>query len=283
MEEFAAAAKTLGKESKAVDAIEETVDTLSKKGVKAIEADRRVLFDEKRPIHDRRHLQDQKELSELEILAKNSKPIEILNEGASPEFKKQLIKWVENLDPHERIFLAETDVKVVACEMVKDHFPELSEATAGIWFEKRNRIYLPEKVFSKTRNNPAPEFHLRHEFGHAFNDHSVFRENEFSRSKDFQELFLDAYKSLDKNDLMSLPYSSNEDEYISLLNKGIPVYNPDYSRHEVFADLYAHITGVGARTVYSEEVEKKFGSKCGDHIRQIVKDYMEKKLKQGLL
>lgn len=276
MEEFATAAKTIGKESKAVKAIEETVDTLSKKGGRAMELGGDLVTNVKRKIHDKRHLKD---IDDLAIIAKGF-DVKIENRGASPAFMAKLEKIAEELDPHEKLFLSERNIEIVGCKTMKSVRPDSVSNTAGMYVRSEKRIYIPEKVYAHEIDNPAAEFHLRHEFGHAFNDFSEFQDP-FSNTKAFKTLYDNVYDNLDEATREKLRLTKTYKEYASLGGESGLRYSPEYSRHEVFADLYGHITGIGARTEYSEILENAFGEKCENHIRDIVIDYMNKLREKG--
>lgn len=276
MEEFAAAAKGLGKESKAIDAIEETVDTLSKKGGRSMELGGDLVTSTKRKIHDRRHLKDVEELANIA----RGYEIKIDNQGASPEFMDQLKKYIDRLDPHEKIFLAERNIEVVGCKTMRSVRPDSASNTAGMYVRSEKRIYVPEKVYAHEIDNPAVEFHLRHEFGHAFNDFSEFQDP-FSNTKAFKTLYDEVYDQLDQATIEKLRLTKTYKEYAALGGDNGLRYSPEYSRHEVFADLYGHITGIGSRTEFSELIERAFGKNCEKHIREIVVDYMNKLRQKG--
>ena len=167
MEEFAAAAKTLGKESKAVDAIEETVDDLAK----AKPSRKQIEEFEKRG--------DVKPTGAKDDLESRGYPNEGNDSGIGKEVKRREIippskdfvgrvaKLVETLAPNERAFLKAKEIEVIPVNKMTDVIGDEGLNFGGLY--KEGKIYLAE-VSSKT-DLPITdhEFIIRHEFGHALN------------------------------------------------------------------------------------------------------------------
>lgn len=271
MESFAVEAKRLGKGPDAAATIEDAVDTLARRGGRAIELNEDKLFTDKRQIHDRRHL---KNTEDLQDLVKGIE-IDVLSDGASDAFVSKLAKFVDALDPHEKHFLDKNKIKISACRTVPEKVPGSSPNTAGMWVPGDNTIYIPEKVYLQEIDNPAVEFHLRHEIGHAFNDASHVNEYEYSMESAFRKSYKTSFDKVPEEHKSKFNFSRDRDHWNSLTDEERKTHNdPVYSAHEVFADLYAHVTGFGVRTEYSESLEKCYGNECSEFVRKKVEEYI---------
>jgi hypothetical protein len=219
-------------------------------------------------------------------------PVEIKHLGGSAEFAKKVEGFVEALDPQEKIFLSEHNIKIAVVNMVRDAKPMEGAAVGGLWVPAENTIYIPQKVFERMADNPAVAFHLRHELGHAFNDMKFGNycskiDGPFSSLKDFREKYVNAFDKMTEDEKRTMRLTRDMDDYkarleeekrLDALNPNrtdkISWYNPSTSRHEVFADLYAHATGEPLKNRVSELMEKHFSHDCEEYVREKVSEYI---------
>lgn len=220
-------------------------------------------------------------------------PVEVRHLGGSAEFAKKVEGFVDALDPQEKVFLSEHNIKVAVVNMVRDAKPMEGAAVGGLWVPAENTIYIPEKVFERMADNPAVAFHLRHELGHAFNDmkfgnYSSRIDGPFSNLKDFREKYVNAFDKMTEEEKRTMRLTRDLDDYkariaeedrLNALNPNrtdkIAWYNPSTSRHEVFADLYAHATGEPLKNRVSELMERHFSAECEEYVRARVTEYID--------
>jgi hypothetical protein len=213
--------------------------------------------------------------------------ITVTNDGATEAFANRVQDLVNNLDPHEKMFLENKNTEIIAVRNINDKFPKQSPNTAGLYDLKENKIYIPEQVGRAGRPNPAEAFHLRHEIGHDFN---LNRDMPLSQKDDFKAMYNSAYDAMDTAEQRKLGLTKTDDEYAKRMSdytkdaaaaaaQGRPFLervplNPVESRDEVFSDLYAHTTGEPLKTGYSQDIENAFSQNCEGFVQAAIERYI---------
>jgi len=159
-------------------------------------------------------------------------------------FAAELTRILERLSPGERTFIADHSIKIKPIRMVQDKFPQ--KAHLGACYDRsENTIYVPEQVlkFGKPVPNYDLEFAFRHEFGHAFNAKSDSLGQYISELPEFRAALRQDIKhiSAEKLEDMQLSYPKIEE-----------------LRDEVFADMYAHATGLQSNNPRSMQMKELF-------------------------
>ncbi|HEY9717384.1 MAG TPA: hypothetical protein V6C69_07945 [Trichormus sp.] len=211
----------------------------------------------------------------------------VTNDGATEAFASRIQDLVNNLDPHEKMFLEANKTEIIAVRNINDRFPNQSPNTAGLYDVTNNKIYIPERVGRVGNPNPAEAFHLRHEIGHNFN---LKRDMNLSEQDAFKAQYNTAYDAMSKADQRKLGLTKTEDEY----QKRLADYNrdaataeaagrtfleraplsPSASKDEVFSDLYAHTTGEPLKTDYSQDIENAFSKDCEGFVQAKIERYI---------
>lgn len=166
----------------------------------------------------------------------------------SEAFKMELNQAIERLSKQEKEFLQEHQIEIKAVRRITD-VPDTSQRMAGCFKPNENTIYVPEELFQKgrwTQNNDL-EFILRHEFGHAFNANKLQFGHWLSNERRFTKVFADEFNKVppDMQDILMLS------------EKFKPL---ERAREEVFADMYAHASGLQSTNPYSQLMKKYFPS-----------------------
>lgn len=165
----------------------------------------------------------------------------------SEAFVSELKRVRETLSEAENQFLTKHGIDVRPVRRLEDIKPGIDPQTAGIYDPSENAIYIPEEVMSKGqwRQNPDVMFEIRHEFGHALNAKSHPFGEAISDTKDFIQAFNGDFKKMSPQLKDTLRLSENF--------KDIRM-----ARDEVFADLWAHSTGLLSNNPYSQLMKEQF-------------------------
>jgi len=167
--------------------------------------------------------------------------------AASDSFKRMVELAVESLDPIEEAHLAKHNISVRTVRRITDIYPELSEGTAAI-FDLKNKLILVAEEVAPSRiweRNKDVMFILRHEYGHAFNVTHLTDKFPISDLKSFRNCFNEDISRLGEETLKGLRLDISPEELTT-------------TRDEVFADLYGHSTGIGAKNEYSQRMKAAF-------------------------
>lgn len=166
----------------------------------------------------------------------------------SEKFVAQLERLIESLDPDELEYLRQRGIRIEAVRRVNDIFPDMEQATLGIYNPDNKTIYIAEEMLSlgKWKPNFDVMFELRHEYGHAYNATA----HKFGDWLSDREDFINAFKKDFEN--LSL------DVQIELKLTSPPKRNLSAIRDEVFADIYAHSTGLQSNNPYSQKMKASF-------------------------
>lgn len=164
----------------------------------------------------------------------------------SDRFITELQHSVERLSESERNFLRQHGIQVKAVRRITD-VPEATDKLGGCYLQADKTIYIPEEIFRNgqwVKNNDLP-FVLRHEYGHALNTKAHPFGDPLSDKREFIEAF--------NQDFRVMPSQIKETLQLSEKYKTI-----NATRDEVFADLWAHSTGLASNNPYSQMMKEKF-------------------------
>ena len=164
-------------------------------------------------------------------------------------FAAELTRILQRLSPGERSFIADHGIKIVPIRMIKDKFPQ--KAHFGACYDRsENNIYVPEQVFKLGRPvaNYDLEFAFRHEFGHAYNAKSDSLGRYISEEAEFRAAFKQDIKTASPEKIRELQL-----DFATL----------EEARDEVFADMYAHATGLQSHNPRSEQMKDLFPNCLG--------------------
>jgi len=130
---------------------------------------------------------------------------------------------------------------------ISDIKPEMGHNMAGIYEPSNKTIYLAEQSWSHGlwQNNDDMMFVLRHEFGHAYNATANTLGDWLSDSPKFIKAFNSDKAKLSKEILDELQLSEK-------------FKSPVLARDEVFADMYAHSSGIKSNNPYSMKLKTAF-------------------------
>jgi hypothetical protein len=169
---------------------------------------------------------------------------------------KKLDEAYERLHPMEKEFLNRHDIKVTAVgRAINADLPGLTERTLGYYAHQSKTIGIASEVNSRGRwiPNEHVELTLKHEIGHAFN-----RLTDAERTGKLiseRPAFVRAYN----RDIRKL-----SDDVLQSL--GLSRENPRRSGDEVFADLYAHASGVVTTDGATNKIKRCF-PRCFEYVR----------------
>lgn len=166
----------------------------------------------------------------------------------SEKFVAQLERVIESLGSDELEYLRQRGIRVEAVRRVNDILPDMDRATLGIYNPDNRTIYIAEEVLSlgKWRANFDVMFELRHEYGHAYNATAHKFGDWLSDREDFVNAFNKDFENL------------SLDVQIELKLTSPPKRNLSAVRDEVFADIYAHSTGLQSNNPYSKKMKASF-------------------------
>lgn len=162
----------------------------------------------------------------------------------SPRFITELKQVIDSLSYGERAFIAKHDIQIKPIRRVMDKFPEKG-GLGACYDTTENTIYVAEEVpkLGKFVANYDLEFAMRHEFGHAYNAKWHKFGEYISESREFRAAF--------KQDIQNIPANRLEELQLSFRTK-------EQIRDEVFADMYAHGTGLESWNPRSLKMKELF-------------------------
>jgi hypothetical protein len=175
----------------------------------------------------------------------------------SEKFARQLERVIESMHPDELEHLNEKGIKIIAVRRINDIKPTLDLDTLGIYDPDSKAIYIAEEMLSKGKWQPNFDvmFELRHEFGHALNATSRKFGEWLCDEPAFRNAFKEDFKHISQDTLLELRLTIEKRKSLS----GI--------RDEVFADIYAHSTGLESNNPYSQKIKATFPS-CLKYMRE---------------
>lgn len=165
----------------------------------------------------------------------------------SEKFAAHLQRAIDSLDPFEAQHLSDNHIKIKPVRRISDIKPEMGHNMAGIYEPSNKTIYLAEQSWSHGlwQNNDDMMFVLRHEFGHAYNATANTLGDWLSDSPKFIKAFNSDKAKLSKEILDELQLSEK-------------FKSPVLARDEVFADMYAHSSGIKSNNPYSMKLKTAF-------------------------
>lgn|GEM_PF-959094 len=163
---------------------------------------------------------------------------------ASPEFVASVKHVLARLSEGEREFLAKHDVAIKPIRQISDKYPK--KGNLGACYDpSENTIYVGEKVlrYGEVVPNYDLDFGFRHEFGHAYNAKFDSLGHYVSELPEFRTALKQDIKgiSAEKLEELQLDFSTLEE-----------------LRDEVFADMYAHATGLQSSNPRSVQMKELF-------------------------
>lgn len=175
----------------------------------------------------------------------------------SEKFVAQLGRVIESLEPDELEFLKAHDINIAAVRRITDVFIDRNPKTLGVYDPKSKTIYLAEEMqaFGHWCSSNDLMFGLRHEFGHAFNATSHPLGDWVSDRRKFIEAFNRDFVRLTPQEKSDLMLSPAHRERIS------------DARDEVFADMYAHASGLKSNNGYSQKMKVAFPN-CLQYLKE---------------
>ena len=169
-------------------------------------------------------------------------------ERATDRFVTSLRETIEGLSEHEKNFLAEHRIEIKPVKRITD-VPETDQHLGGCYKQRDRAIYIPEELFHRgawTKHNDVA-FVLRHEFGHAFNANKGRFGEYLSNDKRFARVFTEDFNKIPEH----------VKDTLLLSEKFKPI---ELARDEVFADMYAHASGLESNNRYSQLMKQYFPS-----------------------
>lgn len=172
----------------------------------------------------------------------------------SEGFVRELQTALDTLSETENSFLKEHGIRVQPVRRIQDVMPNLDKRTAGIYDPTEKTIYVAEEAWSmgQWRKNSDVMFELRHEFGHAWNAKSDPFGEWLSESQDFRAAFRQDIANISPEKLDELQLSFDRIAR---------------QRDEVFADMYAHASGIPSNNPRSIQMKELF-PKCFEYVQQ---------------
>ncbi|CAN5316094.1 hypothetical protein BH11CYA1_BH11CYA1_41080 [soil metagenome] len=166
----------------------------------------------------------------------------------SEKFALEIKRIADSLDDEELSFLATKGIQIAPIRRMTDLFPDDLPSMLGCFDRNHKRIFLAEEVWSREGwiKNTDAMFGIRHEFGHAFNALT----NKFGMYLSEGEEFVAAFKS----DYSKLTPTQIKD--MQLFTEKRVTW--EQLRDEIFADMYAHSTGLTTNNPGSIKMKNAF-------------------------
>lgn len=169
----------------------------------------------------------------------------------------RLREAVECLSGGEKNFLQQHEIQIKPVRRLEDIKPGIDRKLAGMYDPTEKTIYIPEEVwsFGEWRPNNDVLFQVRHEFGHAYNAKAHPLGDWLSDVPEYRKAFRRDFDMLSLEQLDELRLSSKY--------KPLPL-----ARDEVFADAYAHSTGLESNNPYSQKIKQAF-PRCLQYLKEL--------------
>ncbi|CAN5176336.1 hypothetical protein BH11CYA1_BH11CYA1_45770 [soil metagenome] len=179
----------------------------------------------------------------------------------SDKFVTHRKRAIDSLDPDELQYLDEQNIRIQAVRRITDIKTARSPKTLGIYDPESKSIYIAEEVFSLNswKANTDIMFELRHEFGHALNATAHKFGDWMSNEPGFKAAFKQDFAALSTEQLEHIQFKASFQSNLELI------------RDEVFADVYAHSSGLDSNNPYSKMLKAAFPN-CLKYMRE---DFMK--------
>lgn len=166
----------------------------------------------------------------------------------SETFVRQIERISQSLDQAELDHLEKHGIKIVAVRRIGNVNKSADSSTLGIYDTGSKTIFIAEEAMSRGRwvMNTDTVFAIRHEFGHALNATADRFGEYLSNSPKFRAVFKQDFDLLGEGRINELRLAPAYKSRIELV------------RDEVFADLYAHSTGLTSNNSYSQNIKAAF-------------------------
>ncbi len=166
----------------------------------------------------------------------------------SEKFVLEIKRIADSLDDEELGFLAKNGIQITPIRRMTDLFPDDLPSMLGCFDRNHKRIFLAEEVWSREGwiKNTDAMFGIRHEFGHAFNALTDKFGMYLSESEEFAAAF--------KSDYLKLTPTQIKD--MQLFTEKRVTW--EQLRDEIFADMYAHSTGLTTNNPGSIKMKNAF-------------------------
>ena len=166
----------------------------------------------------------------------------------SEKFVRQIERIAQSLEQAELDHLEKHGIKIVAVRRIGDVNRFADRSTLGIYDAGSKTIFIAEEVMSRGEwiANTDSVFATRHEFGHALNATADGLGEYLSNSPKFRAVFIKDFELLGQDRINELRLSPAYKSRIELV------------RDEVFADLYAHSSGLTSNNSYSQNMKVAF-------------------------
>lgn len=186
------------------------------------------------------------------------KPKSISDSLPSALFERELAKVIDTLTPYEKEFLAKHNIEIKAVKRICEATDTGSQRAAACYDRGEKVILVAEEVLEgrEWKRSFDLSFMLKHEFGHAYNDLKFKSEDWLSNNSIFRQ----CYKKDLEQIMKEAPYIFSGTKLDS------KAFNAEAIRDEVFADLYAHSSGLTTRSEYSQRILKYFKN-CADYMK----------------
>lgn len=163
----------------------------------------------------------------------------------SMHFLSEIQEAIDSLPKVERDFVREHKVKIKPVRRISDVIPGAEPNLPGVFDPSENTIYMAEEVQSlgQWRHNPDTHFAIRHEIGHAANAKLHPFGEWMSEGAEFRVAFRQDISGITPARLRDLRL-----EYAHIASL----------RDEVFADLFAHTTGLRSNNPRSQSILELF-------------------------
>ncbi len=166
----------------------------------------------------------------------------------SEKFALEIKRIADSLDDEELGFLAKKGIQITPIRRMTDLFPDDLPSMLGCFDRNHKRIFLAEEVWSRESwiKNTDAMFGIRHEFGHAFNALTDKFGMYLSESKEFVAAFKSDYSKLTPTQIKDMQLFTEKRVTWEQL------------RDEIFADMYAHSTGLTTSNPGSIKMKNAF-------------------------
>lgn len=163
-------------------------------------------------------------------------------------FAQELKQVADSLTLRQTQYLAERGIDIVPVRRMNDILPETPEQMLGAFDRIHKKIFIAEEVWSllQWRKNTDLMFELRHEFGHALNALTTADGEYLSNESLFVKAFKEDFDKLSQSEIADMKLFTTQRT------------TKEQIRDEIFADMYAHSTGITTSNPGSLKMKRAF-------------------------
>lgn len=163
-------------------------------------------------------------------------------------FAQELKQVADSLTLRQTQYLTERGIDIVPVRRMNDILPETPEQMLGAFDRIHKKIFIAEEVWSlgQWRKNTDLMFELRHEFGHALNALTTTDGEYLSNESLFVKAFKEDFDKLSQSEIADMKLFTTQRT------------TKEQIRDEIFADMYAHSTGITTSNPGSLKMKRAF-------------------------